>query len=93
MEDAAEQLLLYADLVREFAPGKTLRLDLVVLTKTRQPAIDCHSLPAETAQIDRTKQVVGHVWRAMEAEQFYPAPSPLACSGCPFRQPCRQWPD
>ncbi len=35
---------------------------------------------------------VARIWRAIEAEHFYPAPSPMACGGCPFREPCRKWP-
>ena len=92
VEDAAEQFLLYADLARDFAPTKTRRIELVILTKTKTPIIECHQLPVDAMQLERTRQLVGRVWRAIQAEHFFPAPSPLACGGCPFRRPCRQWP-
>ncbi len=65
---------------------------MVVLTKTKETAIDRHSMPVEAVRLDRTKRLVARVWRAIEAEHFYPAPSPMACGGCPFREPCRKWP-
>jgi len=34
---------------------------------------------------------VEHVWRAIEAGHFYPAPSAMNCPACPFRDACRAW--
>jgi putative RecB family exonuclease len=93
VEDAAEQLLLYAELARDFAPRKPVHIELVILTKTKVAAIDRHPLPVDDRRLARTRRLVGRVWRAIQAEHFYPAPSPLTCGGCPFREPCRQWPD
>jgi CRISPR/Cas system-associated exonuclease Cas4 (RecB family) len=31
------------------------------------------------------------VWRAIQAGQFFPSPSPLNCHSCPYREPCRAW--
>ncbi|HUE72290.1 MAG TPA: PD-(D/E)XK nuclease family protein [Pirellulaceae bacterium] len=36
VEESAPQLLLYSDLVRELAPGKSLRVEFAVLTKTKE---------------------------------------------------------
>lgn len=66
-------------------------MQFAVLTKTKQPAIDVHEVPADRRQIDRTKRIVERVWRAIEAEHFYPAPSPMQCPSCPFPKPCRDW--
>ena len=90
-EDASEQLLLYSELVKELVPGKPLKMRFAVLTKTKEPAIDIHELPVEPRQVERIKQTVERVWRSIAAGLFYPAPSPLQCSGCPFRGPCRAW--
>ena len=90
-KDASEQLLLYSELVKDLVPGKTLRLRFAVLTKTKEPALDVHDLPVEPQRADRIKRVVERVWRAIEAEHFFPAPSPMNCPGCPFRGPCRSW--
>ena len=91
VEESAGQLLLYHELARSLAPGKQVRLRFAVLTKAKQPAIDVHEVPADPRQIDRTKRLVERVWRAIEAEHFYPAPSPTQCPSCPFRKPCWDW--
>ena len=90
-EDSAEQLLLYSELVKHLVPGKQMRLQFVVLTKTKEPVVDVHELPVEPQRVARTKKVVEQVWRAIEAGQFYPTPSVMNCTGCPFREPCRAW--
>ena len=48
-EDASEQLLLYAELAKDFAPDKPVRLEFVILTKSKDVAVDRHSLPADPA--------------------------------------------
>jgi CRISPR/Cas system-associated exonuclease Cas4 (RecB family) len=62
-----------------------------VLTKTKEVQIDQHSTSADPLRVDRTKRIVERVWRAIEAEHFYPAPSQMNCGGCPFRDPCQKW--
>lgn len=90
-DDSAGQLLLYHELVRDFAPGKRLRLQFAVITKSKQPAIDLHEVPVDRKRIERTKRVMERVWRAIEAKNFYPSPSPMNCASCAFRRPCRDW--
>ena len=90
-EDSAEQLLLYSELVKHLVPGKQMRLRFAVLTKTKEPVVDVHELPVEQQRVDRTKRVVERVWRSIEAGSFYPAPSPMQCPSCPYREPCRNW--
>lgn len=92
VEESAAQLLLYHELVRQFVPQSQVRLQFAVVTKTRQPAMDILPVPADGQQIERSKRTVERVWRAIEAGSFYPAPSPLQCPGCPFRDACRAWP-
>jgi RecB family exonuclease len=91
-EDSAEQLLLYAELAQDFAPQKRVRLEFAVLTKTKEIVIDRHAAAADPLRIDRTKRIVERVWRSIEAEHFYPAPSQMNCPGCPYRDACRKWP-
>jgi len=91
VEDSTEQLLLYAELARDFAPGKRVRLEFAVLTKTKEVSIDRHSAPADPLRVGRTKRIVERVWRSIEAGHFYPAPSPMNCGGCPYRGPCQKW--
>ena len=92
VDDASEQLLLYGDLARDFAPGKPIRTEIVVLTKTKETSIEQHTQPFDAGRLDRTKRVIERIQRAIEDEVFYPAPSPMSCGSCPFREPCRKWP-
>jgi len=90
-EDAAEQLILYSELAKDFAPGKPVMLEFVILTKAKEPVVDRHLIPVDPAQVTRTKCVVERVWRAIESGSFYPAPSAMSCPGCPYREQCRTW--
>jgi putative RecB family exonuclease len=90
-QDAAPQLLLYAELARDLAGGKPVRLEFAVLTKDRFPQVTLHPVAADPLQVARTHKIVDRVWHAIEAGHFYPSPSPLNCASCQFRQPCRQW--
>ena len=90
-EDAAEQLILYSELAKDFAPGKPVKLEFVILTKAKEPVVDRHLMPVDPAQVARTKRVVENVWRAIEAGYFYPAPSAMSCPSCPYREQCRAW--
>lgn len=90
-DDSAGQLLLYHELVRDFAPRKRIRLQFAVLTKAKEPAIDLHEVPVDRRSIDRTKRIVERVWNAIDTKVFYPAPSPMQCPSCSFRSECRAW--
>jgi putative RecB family exonuclease len=93
LEDAGEQLLLYHDLARELIPGKPVRLQFTVVTKTRSPTADLLSVDVSPQRQERTRRMVQRVWESIQAGLFYPAPSAMSCAGCPYREPCRQWPD
>lgn len=90
-EDQAGQLLLYGELARTQLTERPLRLQFAVLTKTREPSMELWPVEPRPARIARQRRIVERVWRAIEGELFYPAPSPLACPSCPFREPCRHW--
>ena len=75
VDESAAQLLLYGELARNFSPGKKLRLQFGVLTKTKEVSIEAHSIEFDALQLDLTKRVVERVWRAIQSEHFYPAPS------------------
>jgi CRISPR/Cas system-associated exonuclease Cas4 (RecB family) len=91
VDEAAEQLLLYAELARDFAPGKRLRLEFAVITKAKEATIERHTCLSNPRRTERTKRVVERVWRAIDGGHFYPTPSPIGCAGCPFRKPCQRW--
>jgi putative RecB family exonuclease len=90
-DDSAGQLLLYHELARGFAPQKRVRLQFAVLTKTKDPAVDLHEVPVDRHAVDRTKRILERVWKAIDSHVFYPAPSPMQCTGCSFRKQCRNW--
>lgn len=91
IEESAGQLLLYSELAKTLSPGKELKLQFAVLTKTREPGLHLHDVPADRHQVDRIKRVVQEAWKAIQAEVFYPIPTALNCGGCSFREPCRKW--
>ena len=62
-QDQAEQLLLYSELARQIAPGKELRLEFHVLTKTKNPTAERHPVYVDVQRIERTKSVVQRVSR------------------------------
>jgi len=91
VNDAAPQLLLYSELARPLADGKPVRLRFAVLCKTRFPQLTFHQVRVDPIQVARTKRIVERVWKAIQAGNFYPSPSPITCSTCPFQTPCRDW--
>ena len=90
-ESAGEQLLLYSELARGLSPTKQLRLQFAVITKTKLPSLQILDVALDPQRVQRTKQVVGHVWQAIQARHFYRSPSPMACGSCPFTSSCRAW--
>ena len=91
VEASAEQLLLYHELASALVPGRPVQLEFAVVTKTKTPIIERYPVAVDQMQLQRTKTVVDRVWRAIEAEHFFPAPSPMNCSSCPYREPCQAW--
>ncbi len=90
-QDAGSQLLLYGELVKPLMDGKPLRLQFAVLTKGSTPTVTIVPVEADPQRIERTRRIAARVWRAIEAEHFFPAPSAMNCPTCPFREPCRAW--
>ena len=90
-EDASEQLVLYSKLAGELAPGKKLVTRFLVLTKTKEPVVEEHVREVDPWKVTRTLASVERVWRAISARNFYPAPSPVGCASCGYRQACTGW--
>ena len=94
IEESTPQMVLYADLAGPIAQAcndRPVRLRWVVLTKTRCPTIETHTIDLDPGQLTRTKFVFQRVWKAIRNGAFYPSPSPMACSTCPYQRPCREW--
>jgi len=90
-EDSGEQLLMYAELARQLIPNKEIRLEFAVITKAKEPVVERLPVTPDPHRTARTKQVVEHVWRAIESGVCFPCPSPISCGSCSYRDPCRQW--
>lgn len=88
---SAEQLLLYRELVHTLLPGRPIRLEFAVLTKTKEVTLSRHTVIPNAAKTLRTRRVVQRVWDAIDSAHFYPVPSPMTCPTCPYRVPCRHW--
>ncbi|MCY2990818.1 MAG: PD-(D/E)XK nuclease family protein [Planctomycetota bacterium] len=91
VEAAADQLLLHGQLVRDMAQGRKLELQFCVITKTKDPSVECHAVEWSPTRSARSTRVIEHVWSAIASSHFYPAPSALNCGSCPFREACRVW--
>jgi len=74
-------------------PQRPLRLQFVVLTKTRRPEVQTVPVDADPRQVARTRHTARALWQAIRHGHFYPAPSPVLCPTCPFQQACQQWPE
>ena len=90
-EESAGQLLLYSQLAHDLAPGKAIRLEFIVMTKTKQPSVERLHVHPNRQKVDRITRTIRHVWNAIESGVFYPAASHISCSTCPFREPCNNW--
>jgi CRISPR/Cas system-associated exonuclease Cas4 (RecB family) len=89
--EASRQLLLYHELAGQLGNGKPVKLEFAVLTKAKMPELVLHDVPADVDQLQRTKRIAERVWRAIESRHFYPSPSPLNCTACPYRRACLAW--
>jgi putative RecB family exonuclease len=90
-EMAASQLLLYQPLVAELVGDRPLRLEFLMLTKTKAPEVLAYPVTFSRQQLQRQVRIVQHVWQAITRGVFFPSPSPMQCPGCPFQTACRQW--
>lgn len=89
--DSGGQLMLYSELAKELMPGKPIRLQFLVITKSKSPVVELHKINIDSARIKRTRSIVRQVWQAMRRGIIFPSPSPMNCPNCPFQKPCRHW--
>lgn len=94
IQEHAPQMLLYSELLQPLAReygDRPIQLEWVVLTKTKTVSVDAHVLAPDPRQLARTKAVVRRVWESIQAGHFYPSPSAMNCSTCPFAKACQKW--
>jgi len=39
-------------------------------------------------RIEDLREGVGQIWQAIRSGNFYPSPSPMNCTNCPFKSKC-----
>ncbi len=88
---SAGQLLLYGELLRRQL-DRPVRLQFAVLTKTRQPQLEVHPVAADPARIARQIAIIQRVWRSIQGAHFYPHPTAMNCTACPYQTACARWP-
>jgi len=66
-------------------------VEYTVLVKTKTPKIQRLKTHRSEADCHRLGDLVETIQRAVDRQVFYPVENPLNCSGCPFRQECRDW--
>lgn len=88
--EAGEQLILYRDLLAGMARSldKPVRLGFGVLTKAKHPVAEYLAVADEPGCAERLIATIRQVWAAITAGNFYPNPSPMACSTCAYRGRC-----
>ncbi len=94
LQEALPQMLLYAALLQPLARSLDLadiRLQWIVLTKTKAPSVELHSHSPTDQEVQRSQRTAQRVWQAIAAGTCYPSPSSLKCATCPYQQPCQQW--
>lgn len=84
------QLLIYHELVQEISV-KPIRLQFVVITKTKQPDVQLIRITPEQRRIERMRRLVQNVWTGIQSGNFYPVPSPINCPACGYRDRCSRW--
>jgi putative RecB family exonuclease len=80
----------YVNAVQE-TYGHPATVEYTVLVKTKTPKIQRLKAVRHEDDLARLGDIVENIERAIDAKVFYPVESPLNCSTCPFRQPCRDW--
>ena len=88
--DTALQATCYVNAIRE-SWGPIASFRFAVLVKTKTPKFQQVSTDRDDTDLQRLGDLVEAVDRAISSESFYAVESPLSCSTCQFRGPCRQW--
>ena len=71
--------------------GALPRIRYTVLVKTKTPKVQRLETLRDTEDIGRLGDLIETVERGIEADVFYPVEDPIHCTGCSYRQPCRDW--
>ena len=70
--------------------GRDANVEYTVLVKTKTPKIQRLKTSRYVEDCGRLGDLVQTIQRAVDLGIFYPVESPMNCSTCPYRQPCRE---
>jgi len=71
--------------------GEQAKVEYAVLVKTKTPKLQRLTTVRNEDDFGRLGDTVQAVERAIEAKAFYPNETPMNCSTCAYRDPCREW--
>lgn len=80
----------YVNAVQE-SLGIAPTVEYTVLVKTKTPKVQRLTTVRNDDDLGRLGDIVENIERAIQAQAFYPVETPLNCSTCPYRRPCREW--
>jgi putative RecB family exonuclease len=88
--ESGDQLLLYGVTAAGMARHLCLPIKLffAVLTKNKTPQVQILPVPTDASRVAAMKDMALTTWRAIHDGNFYPNPSPMNCSTCPFKSRC-----
>jgi CRISPR/Cas system-associated exonuclease Cas4 (RecB family) len=88
--DTSLQPTCYVNAAQEFY-GRRASVEYTVLVKTKTPKIQRLKVERADSDLGRLGDIIENIELAVRSDIFYPVESPLNCSTCPFRHPCREW--
>lgn len=88
--ESSLQATCYSNAVSE-TTGEMPTVEYAVLVKTKTPKLQRMKTARTEEDLGRLGDLVQNIGRAIAADIFYPIETPLNCSTCPYRQPCREW--
>ena len=71
--------------------GEWAIVEFMVLVKTKTPKFQRLKTARNEEDLGRLGDLVETIERGIENGVFYPVETPLNCSTCPYREPCRSW--
>jgi len=80
----------YVNAVQEVY-GEPTSVEYTVLVKTKTPKLQHLDTTRSSEDLGRLGDIVEAVERAVQANIYYPVETPMNCSTCPYRTPCREW--
>ncbi len=69
--------------------GTEPEIEYAILCRTKTPKVHRHATTRSNQDLQRLGDLIEVVDAAVTSKMFYPIESPLNCSGCNYRQQCR----